>query len=258
MSGVALAWRGVRKAFGPKVVLRDFTLEARPGEALVILGASGSGKSVALRHLVGLTRPDAGEVLVDGRDISSWSERELLAVRRRVAMVFQGGALFDSMTVGENVAFGIHEHDRERPAADVAARVAEVLSLVGLPGTEPLFPASLSGGMRKRVALARALAVGPSAILYDEPTAGLDPVTANKVNQLVRTLQRTLGVTSIVVTHDITSAFHVADRMAYLRDGSLVFDGSVEEARTAPPPLLAAFLAGEEVPPARDVRTSSP
>jgi len=252
-----LSWRGVHLAFGQKQVLRGFDLEVSAGESLVILGSSGSGKSVALRHLVGLVRPDRGQVLVEGRDLGLLDEAGLLEVRRHVAMVFQGGALFDSMDVAENVAFGLREHRPEMPPGDVAARVAEVLDLVALAGTERLFPSDLSGGMRKRVALARALAVGPRAVLYDEPTTGLDPVNTRRINALIRQLQRRLGVTSVVVTHDVESALAVADRLVFLRDGRVAWDGSTEQARRSPPPELAAFMAGEESPPSGGRETIS-
>lgn len=240
-----IEWRSVHKAFEATRVLENFSLAVAAGESLVILGASGSGKSVALRHVIGLVRPDRGQVIVDGRDVTGLDDDELQGVRRRVGMVFQGGALFDSMTVAENVAFGLSEHARDMSQGDVAARVEECLSLVQLPGVGALLPSSLSGGMRKRVALARALAVGPEAVLYDEPTTGLDPVTTAHVNRLIRDLQRRLEVTSIVVTHDVASALVVADRICFLREGRLAFDGTVEEARSRPTPELRAFMRGE-------------
>jgi phospholipid/cholesterol/gamma-HCH transport system ATP-binding protein len=236
-------------AFGSQRVLAGFDLAVGRGETVVVLGPSGVGKSVALRLAVGLLRPDRGRVLLDGRDVLEGAERALLDVRRRLAMLFQGGALFDSMTVGENVAFGLLERRPRPPWPVVRDRVAEVLELVDLPGIEDRLPSSLSGGMRKRVALARALAVGPEAILYDEPTTGLDPVTTTRVDRLVRDLQRRLGVTSVVVTHDVDSAFAVADRIAFLQEGRVAFDGSVEEARLRPPPELDAFIRGEALVP---------
>ena len=241
-----LEWRGVRKAFGAASVLEGFDLTVRAGEALAILGGSGSGKSVALRHAIRLVRPDAGSMHVDGRDLAGLGDAELLEVRRRVAMVFQGGALFDSMSVGENVAFGIREREPGLPPEELARRAEAALALVQLPGISAMAPSSLSGGMKKRVALARALAVRPEAVLYDEPTTGLDPVTTAHVNRMIRDLHERLAVTSIVVTHDVASALFVADRIVYLRRGGIAFDGTAEEARERPSRELAAFMRGEE------------
>ena len=234
---------GLHKAFADKEVLRGVDLDIPRGKTVVVLGGSGSGKSVLLRHAVGLHRPDAGSVWVDDDDITGWSEERMVEPRKKVGMLFQAGALFDSMDVMSNVAFSLHEHtdwSRDR----IAARVDEVLRLVELEGVESLMPASLSGGMRKRVALARAIALAPRALLYDEPTTGLDPIIANTINQLIRSLQKRLGVTSIVVTHDIQSAFTVADRIAFLYDGKILFQGTVEEARRADEPRLHRFLQG--------------
>lgn len=243
MSDSFLRFVNVEKAFGPNKVLRGVDLAVGRGETVVVLGGSGSGKSVLLRHAVGLFRPDAGEVYVDGVEISTLNEEELLESRKKVGMLFQSGALFDSMTVRENVSFALDEHtdwDDEK----VGARVDEVLQLVELSGVLDLMPSDLSGGMRKRVALARAIALAPAAILYDEPTTGLDPITANTINQLIRSLQKRLGVTSIVVTHDIHSAFTVGDRIAFLHEGRILFHGTTAEARTAPEPRLRNFLQG--------------
>ncbi len=233
----------VHKAFGPKPVLRGVHLEVGEGETVVVLGGSGSGKSVLLRHTVGLHVPDRGEIWVDGVEISGLEEEALVETRKKVGMLFQAGALFDSMTVYENVAFPLREHT-DWEEARIAERVREVLRLVELADVEDLLPADLSGGMRKRAALARAIALAPRAILYDEPTTGLDPILANHINRMIRNLQQRLGVTSIVVTHDIHSAFAVADRIAFLCDGRICFDGTVEEARRAPDPLLRNFLEG--------------
>jgi phospholipid/cholesterol/gamma-HCH transport system ATP-binding protein len=234
---------GVTKAFGDKPVLRGVDLEVPRGKTVVVLGGSGSGKSVLLRHAIGLHRPDSGTVWIDGQEITSLDEEELIEPRKKVGMLFQAGALFDSMTVLDNVAFALREHtdwEEER----ILARVQEVLRLVELDAVEDLIPADLSGGMRKRVALARAIALAPRGILYDEPTTGLDPVIGRTINELIRSLQRVLGVTSIVVTHDIHSAFHVADRIAFLDEGCIVFDGDVGEARRSNQPRLRAFLEG--------------
>jgi phospholipid/cholesterol/gamma-HCH transport system ATP-binding protein len=192
---------------------------------------------------MGLHMPDRGEVWVDGTEVTGLDEDELLDVRQKVGMLFQAGALFDSMTVYDNVAFALHEHTDWDPSR-VAHRVAEVLGFVELENVETLMPSDLSGGMRKRVALARAIALAPRAILYDEPTTGLDPITAHTINQLIRSLQKRLGVTSIVVTHDIQSAFTVGDRIAFLSEGTIRFDGSVEQAKHSTEPELRNFLDG--------------
>ena len=255
MSSPLLEWRDVHVAFGPKRVLTGFDLCVAAGESVVILGPSGVGKSVSLRLPIRLLRPDAGEVLVDGLDVAEARPGELAEIRRRVAMVFQGGALFDSLTVGQNVGFALRE-GRPLPTDEaLEARVEEVLGLVGLEEVQALLPSSLSGGMQKRVALARALAVGPEVILYDEPTTGLDPVNAGRVNRLIRKLQRELGTTSVVVTHDVESAFAVGDRIAFLAGGRIVFDGPAELARRDPPPELGAFLRGEELEPVSGSRS---
>ena len=196
-----------------------------------------------LRHVIGLHHSDAGEVWVDGQNVTQFGEDQLIEPRKKVGMLFQAGALFDSMTVGDNVAYALREHT-DWAEDKVLARVDEVLQLVELENVVPLMPASLSGGMRKRVALARAIALAPQAILYDEPTTGLDPITANTINSLIRSLQKRLGVTSIVVTHDIHSAFTVGDRIAFLHEGTMHFDGTVEEARQSTEPLLRNFLSG--------------
>lgn len=236
----------VHKRFGAKTVLNGVTLDIYPGETVVILGGSGTGKSVTLKHIVGLTRPDRGRVVVDGQEIQDLPEKELIGVRRKVGFLFQGGALFDSMDVAGNIAFPLLEA-RWAPEK-VRVRTGEVLGLVGLDeSVAHQMPSDLSGGMRKRVALARAIAVAPRAILYDEPTTGLDPVTSNTINDLIRAMQSQLQVTSVVVTHDIGSAFTVADRVAFLHEGRLRFVGTAEEARRAADPVLATFLAGRPV-----------
>ena len=243
MSDPFLQFIAVEKSFGAKRVLRGVNLDVARGETVVVLGGSGSGKSVLLRHLVGLFRPDTGNVFVDGVDISQLSEDDLLETRKKVGMLFQSGALFDSMTVRENVSFALDEHT-EWDEAKILARVEEVLRLVELDGVLELMPSDLSGGMRKRVALARAIALAPAAILYDEPTTGLDPITSNTINHLIRSLQTRLGVTSIVVTHDIHSAFTVGDRIAFLHEGRILFHGTTAEAKSAREPLLRNFLQG--------------
>jgi phospholipid/cholesterol/gamma-HCH transport system ATP-binding protein len=237
----AIRCQGVTKTFRDKAVLRGVNLEVQSGETLVLLGGSGSGKSVLLKHLNGLLRPDAGSVEVDGTRLETLDEDGLVPVRRQVSMLFQQGALFDSLTVGENVAFPLREH-RILPPEQIPARVAEALAMVGLENTEKLMPAELSGGMRKRAALARALVLEPRVLLYDEPTTGLDPVVAAKINHLIRDLQTKLGLTSVVVTHDLASAFYVADKLAFLYEGRIRFTGTPDEARATGDAPLHEFL----------------
>ena len=241
MADPFIMYRGLRKSFGRKEVLKGIDLAIERGETIVIMGGSGTGKSVLIRHTIGLHKPDAGEVWVDGIEISAFSEDQLMPIRRKIGMLFQGGALFDSMDVHENVAFALREHTA-MDEASVSARVREVLDLVELEDVETLAPSDLSGGMRKRVALARAIALSPQGILYDEPTTGLDPITADAINKLIRSLQKALNVTSVVVTHDIQSAFTVGDRIAFLSEGELCWVGTIDEARTAREPRLREFL----------------
>ena len=243
MTDAFIRYRDLYKSFGDNAVLRGVDLDVRAGETVVVLGGSGSGKSVLLRHTVGLHVPDSGEVWVDGVEVSGLDEDGLLETRKKVGMLFQAGALFDSMPVFDNVAFALREHT-DWSDERIRERVREVLSLVELENVEELMPADLSGGMRKRVALARAIVLAPRAILYDEPTTGLDPITANTINHLIRSLQQRLGVTSIVVTHDIHSAFTVGDRIAFLYEGKILFDGAVADARESKEPLLRNFLQG--------------
>jgi phospholipid/cholesterol/gamma-HCH transport system ATP-binding protein len=233
---------GLVKHFAGRRVLDHLALDIRRGETLVILGGSGSGKSVLLKHMNGLLQPDAGEVVVDGVAIATLTEGALQPIRRKVGMLFQGAALFDSLTVAENIAFPLREHTEWEDDA-IATRVAEVLAEVDLAGTERRDPAELSGGMRKRAGLARALALAPQALLYDEPTTGLDPVVCARINALIRQLQARLGLTSVVVTHDLHSAFFVADRLAFLADGAIRALGTPEEIRGTADPRLREFLA---------------
>jgi phospholipid/cholesterol/gamma-HCH transport system ATP-binding protein len=245
--------RGLKKRLGKKQVLDGVDLDVQKGETLVVLGPSGTGKSVLLKHIIGLMPPDSGSVMIDGEEIVGLKDLEMNAVRRRFGMLFQSAALFDSMTVGENVALPMVEHQRDMDSHEVKRRVAERLEWVGLKDTENLKPASLSGGMRKRVGLARALAFDPEYILYDEPTTGLDPIMSDVINQLIRDLQKQLSVTSVVVTHDITSAYHVADRLVLLYAGKVVFSGTPEETRTTTDPIVRQFIKGSSQGPIQPV-----
>ena len=239
-------FRDVHKAYGEKQVLRGADLKVYRGEVLVILGGSGSGKSVTLRHMLGLEAPDSGRVLVEEEDITDLPEEELYRVRKKFGMLFQSGALFDSMTVFENIAFPLREHT-EMDENELVRVVREKLELVNLPRTEHLMPVDLSGGMRKRVGLARSIVLDPKMILYDEPTTGLDPVTAQKINELIIDLQSKLNVTSVVVTHDIQSAFSVGDRIAFLNKGVFEWVGSMDDARNSDHPLLREFFKASAV-----------
>ena len=243
----------VQKAFGPKMIYADLTLELRRGETITIMGASGSGKSVMLKMLIGLLRPDAGEILIDGRDIAKMNEEELTEVRRRIAYLFQGAALFDSLTVGENVAYGLREQFWNTMTRDeIAQRVARSLELVGLPGIENMRPSDLSGGMKKRVGLARTLALQPEVILYDEPTTGLDPVNTARINHLISGIQRALQVTSVVVTHDMGTAFSVSNRLAMLGKGRVLLVGTKEEFQHTSNRTVRDFIEGR-APESEDV-----
>lgn len=230
---VVVSLRGVSKAFAGKDVLKGVDLELRRGQTVVILGGSGSGKTVLLKHINGLLRPDRGTVTVLGCDVGTVPESEMTELRRKVSYIFQLGALFDSMTVGENVAYPLREHERLEPD-EMSGRVAALLGRVGLAGSEALMPAELSGGMRKRVALARGIALAPEVILYDEPTAGLDPLTGLSITHLIREVAETTGATSLVVTHDLAVAREIADRIAFLLDGQFAFNGPLVEAARLP------------------------
>ncbi len=235
----------LRKSFERAEVLRGLSFRLDKGETLVVMGGSGSGKTVLLRHVAGLVRPDAGEVCVFGRNIERLSEEELLPIRRRMGYVFQGAALFDSLSVYENVAFPLREHTDLSEAA-IRERVVHVLSLVGLgDDVLPLLPSELSGGMRKRVGIARALVIEPELMLFDEPTAGLDPTNSKMVGELIVELKRGPCDTSIVVTHDVELARTVADRLAILMDGRFAAVGRADEVMTSGEPAVQAFLAGE-------------
>jgi len=243
-----IEFKRVSKAYGQKRVLDDVNLKVMRGEVLVILGGSGTGKSVSLRHMNGLEQPDDGEVWVDGVEVSELPEEELVPVRKKIGMLFQSGALFDSMTVFENIAFALREHTSWSDEK-IAARVAEVLGFVNLGSdVERLLPSSLSGGMKKRVSLARTVALKPDILLYDEPTTGLDPVTSMTINRLIVDLNERLATTSVVVTHDIVSALFVADRIAFLQNARFAFVGTPDEAQTSDVVDLRAFLAAGVAP----------
>lgn len=236
-----IVFKDLKKRFGEHEVLTGINLSIAEGETIVVLGGSGAGKSVLLRHINGLLKPDAGRVFVDGEDITDFSEEQLIPIRTKVGMVFQGGALFDSLDVFENVAYALREHTTFSEE-EIAARVNEKLRLVGLEDAQEMMPSDLSGGMKKRVSLARALAIEPKGLLYDEPTTGLDPIIAKKINEMIRNLQNILGVTSVVVTHDIKSAFTVGDRIALLYKGKIRFVGTVQETQTTDDPIVREFI----------------
>lgn len=237
--------RDLWKSFGGQPVLQGLDLSVRAGACFTMVGGSGTGKSVSLKHMIGLLHPDRGRVYVEGRDVTEWGEPEWVDQRTHIGYVFQGSALFDSIPVGENVAYPLREH-RRWPEARIRDRVAECLESVGLAGIEAVMPADLSGGMRKRVGVARAIALEPRAILYDEPTTGLDPANSKRIGQLIRSLQGRLQVTSVVVTHDLPLCFEVSDRVALLDEGRLVMEGSVEEFRGSRHPSVRNFLAVDD------------
>jgi phospholipid/cholesterol/gamma-HCH transport system ATP-binding protein len=244
-----IAVRSLAKKIGAQEILRGIDLDVAVGETVAIIGRSGGGKSVLLKHLIGLMQPNAGEIWVEGQNIIGLSERQLGAIRQKVGILFQGAALFDSMTVAENVAFPLREAG-ERNAKVLSERVREMLDVVELEGQEDKMPESLSGGMKKRVGLARSIIRRPKCVLYDEPTSGLDPVVSDSINRLIRRLQQRLGMTSVVVTHDMKSAFHVADHIAYLHEGRIYFHGTPDELQQTKDPLIQDFLLGrsEEAP----------
>lgn len=231
----------VWKRYGGKEILAGVNLNIRRGEIVCVLGPSGTGKSVTIRHINGLTKPDEGDVRVFGESVVPLTEEQLSPIRRRLAMLFQGGALFDSMNVERNVGFPLKEHTDKSPK-EIAETVAEKLAMVGLPGTQRKMPSELSGGMRKRVALARSIALEPEIILYDEPTTGLDPLTSEKIGQLILDINHRIRTTSVVVTHDIVMARTVANRIAFLHQGRFQFIGTFEEATRSGHPVLMEYF----------------
>jgi phospholipid/cholesterol/gamma-HCH transport system ATP-binding protein len=235
--------RELYKAFGEKQVLKGLNLDAREGEILVVIGQSGSGKSVLLKHIIGLLRPDKGKIFVEGKDISNLNEKHWFEIRSKFGMLFQGAALFDSLTVEENVAFGLKrfaDYSKDR----IAEAVRESLHKVGLYGIEQMMPHELSGGMKKRVGLARAIVYEPSIMLYDEPSTGIDPIRADAINDLILQLTKEMNVTSIVITHDMSSAYKVADRIAMLYNGGIVECGNPEKIRKSKNPIVNQFIHG--------------
>jgi phospholipid/cholesterol/gamma-HCH transport system ATP-binding protein len=243
MSAALIQVRDLRQKIGGQEILRGLTIDVRRGETLVLLGKSGGGKSVFLRHLIGLMRPISGSILFEGREITGLTERQLEPVRRKIGMLFQDGALFDSMNVFDNVAFPLRERGERNPDT-IRKKVAESLGMVNMTGHDHKMPVNLSGGMRKRVALARAIISPPDVILYDEPTAGLDPIVSDSINKLIRHLQSELQVTSIVVTHDMVSCKHIADRVALLNEGRIYFLGTTDELAESTDPVIRDFVDG--------------
>jgi phospholipid/cholesterol/gamma-HCH transport system ATP-binding protein len=231
----------VWKAFGPKKIYEGLNLEVMKGETITIIGGSGSGKSVLLKCLVGLIYPDAGQVLLGPENVCAMNELQLRELRTRVSMVFQGAALFDSLTVGENIAYPLEEHLKLGPD-ELKARIAKTLALVNLPGIENMKPSDLSGGMRKRVGLARAIAIEPEIILYDEPSTGLDPISTRVIDDLILSMKATLGCTQVVVTHDMDSAFRISDRIAMLSRRQIVEQGTVAQMQASTNPDVRAFF----------------
>jgi len=238
-----IAVQGVSKQFGSKVVLEDCDLTINKGETLVVIGRSGMGKSVLLKHIVRLLEPDSGKIWIEGQEVTSLSRGPLMELRKNFGMLFQGAALFDSMTICENIGLILEEHTRWSPER-IRARACECLEMVGLVGTEDKLPSALSGGMKKRAGLARAIVMEPQYILYDEPTTGLDPITADAINDLIVKLQTELNVTSIVVTHDMPSAYKVGTRMAMLNEGKIIYTGPVAEVREVEHPAVRQFIEG--------------
>ena len=250
-----ITFRRVRKRFGPKVIFRDLTLDVFQGETLVVMGGSGVGKSVMLKLLIRLLDADSGTIQYRGEEVATMNDERLRHLRQNVTMLFQGAALFDSISVGENVAYALHEHFRATMTKEaIEERVDWALSAVDLPGIEEMRPADLSGGMKKRVGLARSIALQPEVVLFDEPTTGLDPINTTRINKLINSLKHNLSITSIVVTHDMRSAFELADRMAMVHRGEIIAYGTPEQFQAATDPRVADFIHGR-APDNEDVET---
>jgi phospholipid/cholesterol/gamma-HCH transport system ATP-binding protein len=241
----------LHKSFGDNRVLQGLNLDIQKGETVVVIGQSGSGKSVLIKHMIGIVKPDKGEIFIDGTEICCLSEDEFYKLRRRFGMLFQGAALFDSLTVGQNVAFGLDRY-RDFSDNDKEKVVRESLAMVGLKGIEDLMPHELSGGMKKRVGLARAIAYGPEIILYDEPSTGIDPIRADAINDLIIQMKEEMGVTSVVITHDIVSAYKIADRIAMLYEGRIIEEGTANEIENSKNEIVQQFIHGRAQGPIKD------
>jgi phospholipid/cholesterol/gamma-HCH transport system ATP-binding protein len=239
------------KSFGPKKVLQGVDLEIHKGETIAVIGQSGSGKSVLIKHMIGLLRPDQGEIFIDEQNISELNDNEMFEVRKKFGLLFQAAALFDSLTVEENVRFGIERY-RSYSKEEIKSAVSESLAKVGLRNVEHLMPHELSGGMKKRVGLARAIAYGPEIMLYDEPSTGIDPIRADAINDLINRMKRDLSVTSVVITHDMISAYKVADRIAMLYNGKIIEVGSPDEIRNTGNEVVQQFIHGRAEGPIKD------
>ena len=246
MAEAVISLRQLNITFGTHTVLDNIDLDVYKGETLAVLGPSGTGKSTVLRSMIGLLEPNGGQIFIQGEDVSGLDEDGWNRLRMTMGMVFQYSALFDFLTVGENVAFGLRQHT-DKSNEEIQGIVTQMLDLVGLPGTQDLYPAELSGGMKKRVGLARAIAVNPEIVLYDEPTAGLDPIMSRNISRLIKKTQEQLHVTSVLVTHDMQSAFYAADRVAMLYEGHIVAIGTAEEMKNSTNPIVKAFIEGREI-----------
>ena len=246
MAEAVISLRQLNITFGTHTVLDNIDLDVYKGETLAVLGPSGTGKSTVLRSMIGLLEPNGGQIFIQGEDVSGLDEDGWNRLRMKMGMVFQYSALFDFLTVGENVAFGLRQHT-DKSDEEIQGIVTQMLDLVGLPGTQDLYPAELSGGMKKRVGLARAIAVNPEIVLYDEPTAGFDPIMSRNISRLIKKTQEQLHVTSVLVTHDMQSAFYAADRVAMLYEGHIVAIGTAEEMKNSTNPIVKAFIEGREI-----------
>lgn len=246
MAEAVISLRQLNITFGTHTVLDNIDLDVYKGETLAVLGPSGTGKSTVLRSMIGLLEPNGGQIFIQGEDVSGLDEDGWNRLRMKMGMVFQYSALFDFLTVGENVAFGLRQHT-DKSDEEIQGIVTQMLDLVGLPGTQDLYPAELSGGMKKRAGLARAIAVNPEIVLYDEPTAGLDPIMSRNISRLIKKTQEQLHVTSVLVTHDMQSAFYAADRVAMLYEGHIVAIGTAEDMKNSTNPIVKAFIEGREI-----------